>query len=43
MFFLYARLGHLIVYRMEKLVQYTNKFLALVFLVLGLYQLIRLY
>lgn len=43
MFLLYARLGHLIVYRMEKLVQYTNKFLALVFLVLGLYQLVRLY
>ncbi|WP_367390805.1 LysE family translocator [Lewinella sp. LCG006] len=42
MFLLYARLGHLIVYRMEKLVQYTNKFLALVFLVLGLYQLVRL-
>ena len=42
-FLLYARLGHLIVYRMEKLVQYTNKFLALVFLVLGLYQLVRLY
>jgi threonine/homoserine/homoserine lactone efflux protein len=43
MFLLYARLGHLIVCRMEKLVQYTNKFLALVFLVLGLYQLVRLY
>ena len=43
MFLLYARLGHLIVHRMEKLVQYTNKFLALVFLVLGLYQLVSLY
>ncbi|MGH1437832.1 MAG: LysE family translocator [Lewinella sp.] len=43
MFFLYARLGHLIVYRMEKLVQYTNKFLSLIFLVLGLYQLVRLF
>lgn len=43
MFLLYARLGHLIVHRMEKMVRYTNQFLALVFLILGMYQLVRLY
>lgn len=43
MFMVYARLGYLIVHRMEKMVRYTNKFLALVFFVLGIYQLVRLY
>ena len=42
MFLLYVRLGHFIVKRISKVVRYSNKFLAVLFLSLGLYQLLRL-
>lgn len=43
MFLLYVRLGHFILRRISTVARYSNKFLAVLFLSLGLYQLIRLY
>lgn len=43
MFLLYVRLGHFVLKRISKVARYSNKFLAVLFLSLGLYQLLRLY
>ena len=42
-FLSYVRLGPYIVHRLNDLIRYSNKFLALLFLSIGLYQLFRLY
>ncbi|MEL6969927.1 MAG: LysE family transporter [Bacteroidota bacterium] len=42
-FLLYVRLGDIILNRLSSLVRYSNTFLALLFLSLGLYQLLRIY
>lgn len=43
MFLLYVRLGHFILQRISKVARYSNKFLAVLFFSLGVYQLLRLY
>lgn len=40
-FLVYARLGNLVAYRLDWVVRYTNKFLAVLFLVLGVYQVVK--
>jgi threonine/homoserine/homoserine lactone efflux protein len=42
-FLVYARLGHLVAYRLDRVVRYTNKFLAVLFLVLGVYQVVKVF
>lgn len=42
-FLLYVRLGYLIIQRLHTVIKYTNRFLAVLFFSLGMYQLLRLY